>query len=81
MSGEVVLKTWGNSLGLRIPKKILEESRISPEDSLQMLARDGEIVIRKVFQHKTFQERLDEYCGEITVVDFDWGEPQGKELL
>lgn len=33
------------------------------------------------FKHKTFEERLAEYGGEISVIDFDWGEPMGDEML
>lgn len=42
---------------------------------------DQGIIENKIFQHKTFDKRLDEYHGEISVCDFDWGEPMGKELL
>ncbi len=31
--------------------------------------------------HKSFEERLAEYNGEIAVCDFDWGEPVGREML
>ena len=31
------------------------------------------------FKHKTFEERLAEFNGEITVSVFDWGEPMGRE--
>ena len=33
------------------------------------------------YKHKTFEERVAEYNGEISVCDFDWGEPVGKEIL
>ena len=29
--------------------------------------------------HKTFEERLAEFDGKITVSDFDWGVPMGRE--
>lgn len=38
------------------------------------------IVLNK-YKHKTFEERVAEYNGEISVYDFDWGEPVGKEIL
>ena len=38
------------------------------------------IVLNK-YKHKTFEERVAEYNGEISVCDFDWGEPVGKEIL
>lgn len=31
--------------------------------------------------HKSFEERVAEYDGEISICDFDWGEPIGKELI
>ena len=34
----------------------------------------------KVFEHKSFVERLKEYDGEIELYDFDWGEPVGREM-
>ena len=42
---------------------------------------DQGIMENKIFQHKTFVKRLGEYYGEISVCDFDWGEPMGKEFL
>lgn len=38
------------------------------------------IVLNK-YKHKTFEERVAEYNGEISICDFDWGEPVGKEIL
>ncbi len=34
----------------------------------------------KVFEHKSFVERLKEYDGEIEVYEFDWGESVGREM-
>ena len=33
----------------------------------------------KVFEHKSFVERLKEYDGEIELYEFDWGESVGRE--
>ena len=30
---------------------------------------------------ETFEERVAEYNGEISICDYDWGEPVGKEIL
>ena len=81
MSEELAIKQWGNSLGIRIPKVILEESHFTMEDTLKITVEDGAIVIRKVYKHKTFEERLAEYDGRIEVTGYDWGEPKGREML
>ena len=36
---------------------------------------------KEEFTHKTFKERIDEYDGQISVYDFDWGKPKGDEML
>lgn len=45
-----------------------------------MAAENDAIMLRKQFIHKTFEERLAEYGGEITVCDFEWGESEEREL-
>ncbi|MBP3900126.1 MAG: AbrB/MazE/SpoVT family DNA-binding domain-containing protein [Blautia sp.] len=78
---QVVIRTWGNSQGIRIPKDILEKMHLKISDVLNIEMENDTIVLRKQFVHKTFEERLAEYKGEISVCDFDWGEPVGRELL
>ena len=48
---------------------------------LQISVENNAIVLRKSFKHKTFEERMAEYDNNISVCEYDWGEPQGKELL
>ena len=81
MADELSLKQWGNSLGIRIPKVILEASHISIDDTLSITVEDGAIVIRKALKHKTFDERLAEYNGRISKADFTWDEPVGREIF
>lgn len=78
---QVAVKAWGNSQGIRIPKEILDKLDIHISDMLQLGIENDAIVLKKVYKHKTFEERLAEYNGKISVSDYDWGEPVGKELL
>ena len=75
--GQVAIRSWGNSQGIRIPKDILDKMQLKISDVLDIEIKDDTIVLKKQFVHKTFEERLAEYNGEITVCDFDWGEPAG----
>ena len=78
---QVAIRSWGNSQGIRIPKNILEKMNLKTSDVLEMEIKDDTIVLRKQFAHKSFEERLAEFGGEISVCDFDWGEPAGREIL
>lgn len=41
-------------------------------DILQIEVENDAIVLRKAFRHKTFEERVAEYGGELSICDFDW---------
>ena len=79
--GSAVIRTWGNSQGIRIPKEILNKMDLRVSDVLNIRIENDAIVLRKQFVHKAFEERLKAYNGKISVCDFDWGEPKGKEML
>ncbi len=78
---QVAIRAWGNSQGIRIPKDILNKMQLKVSDVLNIEIENDTIVLKKQFVHKTFEERLAGYNGEISVMDFDWGEPMGREML
>ena len=63
---QVAIRSWGNSQGIRIPKDILEKLQLKVSDVLDIEIENDCIVLKKQFVHKTFEERLAEYNGEIT---------------
>lgn len=81
MIQQVAVKSWGNSQGIRIPKNILDKLNIGVSDVLQIGVENDAIILKKAFKHKTFEERVAEYDGEISICDFDWGEPIGKVVI
>lgn len=78
---EVALKAWGNSMGIRIPSDVIRELNVEKNDIFELSVENDAIILKKRFKHKTFEERLAEYNGEIHITEFDWGEPVGKELI
>lgn len=78
---EVTITAWGNSQGIRIPKSVLDKMNIHVSDVLQIQVTNDAIILKKKFQHKSFEERLAEYGGNISVYHFDWGEPKGREMV
>ena len=77
----VSVRPWGNSLGVRLPKAVLQQANIQENDSLSIETKSEMILLKKVIRHRTFEDRLAEYNGIIEISDFDWGDPKGKELL
>ena len=81
MTEQVTLKAWGNSFGIRIPRKVMELLQLQKDDVLLLETSEDALLIRKAFRHKSFEERLAEYDGNICVEPFDWGDAKGRELL
>ena len=81
MAEQVILESWGNSFGIRIPRKFLEKLDVKDEDILQLEVVEDSIIIRKASRHKTFEERLAGYNGMISTEPFEWGETKGREIL
>lgn len=80
---KVIAKMWGNSLAVRIPKSVIEESKISVNQPVDVKAQGQNIIITPM--KNEFEYSLDELLSGITEdnlhdeIDFDG--PVGKELL
>jgi antitoxin MazE len=76
------VQKWGNSQGLRLPKHVLEDARISVGDDVDVTVRDGIIVIapvRKMRGKHTLQELVAKIPEDYETEEIDWGEPVGRE--
>jgi len=83
---------WGNSHGIRIPKKMLTALNVDERDVLDVTLLDGSIIIKPTQRKKrlTLKERVEKFYGtdfETAVkendYDFeivDWGHPIGEEI-
>jgi len=72
---------WGNSQGIRISKKVLQNARIGLNDQVEISVRDNMLIIVPS-NKKTLSWYLDGYDDEPD--RYDWGnsdEPKGRELL
>ena len=78
---KTIIRRWGNSQGIRIPKELLREAGISLNEILDITASNGIIMLSKPFKHKTLEERAAEFDGRLNLDgEYDWGQPVGKEV-
>ena len=73
------ISKWGNSLGIRIPKSILNASGIKEMDDVTVSVRDNQIIITKAIP-TSIKELFNGYQETERQEEIDWGEPKGEEI-
>lgn len=83
MAAETVIAQWGNSLGLRIPKKTAESVGLEVGDAVRIEASEDMVCITKVKKRPEYslQELLDQVTDENKHAPVEWGDPKGREIL
>ncbi len=74
------IQKWGNSKAVRLPKAILEKAGLDENDSVELMVRDGNIIIAHSNKHLTLRERFADYDGNYEPEEWDTGKPVGKEI-
>ena len=78
---EVKLQKWGNSLGIRIPKILLQEISLDENDLVNLSIDEDKIIVSKSNNKKiSLKERFSKYQGDNLSKEFEWDEPRGNEL-
>ena len=78
---EARLQKWGNSVGIRIPSNIMKSLILKINDVLELKTEENKIIITKTIRKTiSLEERFKVYNGENLAKDFEWDEPQGREI-
>ncbi len=77
------IQKWGNSQGVRLPARVLQEAHLKLGDEVDISVRDGSIVVAP--RHRIRGKyRLEDLVAQIPE-DFlggevEWGPPSGREI-
>ena len=77
------VQKWGNSQGIRLPKKILKDLGIDINDKIEISLNDGEIILKKVKKYIDLDDLFKDYKGDYRedFAEFEFfGEAQGREF-
>ena len=76
------VQKWGNSLAIRVPKRIAEETGLREKDCVELEVQEGVLVVRP--QHLRVY-KLEDLVKGMTPRNLheamDFGEPVGREVL
>jgi antitoxin MazE len=75
------LTRWGNSVAVRVPKRVLEDAQLAEGDSIELTAtKPGVILLRSVEKKPTLHSLLSAITAENCHDETDWGAAVGNEL-
>lgn len=74
------IQRWGNSLALRIPKPFAEQTKLRENSPVDVLLRNGRIVVVPAEPAITLSELLSDVTDENLHHPIDTGEAVGKEV-
>jgi antitoxin MazE len=76
------IKKWGNSQGLRLGKRLLEDAHLAVGDDVDVTAQDGLIVIapaRRIRGRHSLKDLVSRIPKGYRAREMDWGKPVGRE--
>jgi len=77
------VQKWGNSQGLRLSRQILEDVQISVGEEVDVVVRDGTIVVapvKRVRGKHSLRRLVARIPKGYRVEELDWGKPVGREV-
>ena len=77
----VTLQKWGHSVGVRLPKPMLEQIGLSEGAQVDVLVEGDHLVIRRARRRPTLDELLDQCKPENRPETIDWGPDVGREII
>lgn len=79
---QVAIQKIGNSKGIRIPKKILDDTALNEHDTVELIKMNSGIFIKKVVPvFKSLDEVFEGYDGSYKCEEWDFGEDFGREKV
>lgn len=88
-AAQTVIRRWGNSQGIRLPKELMAQMNLKENDTIGINIHDGKMTIEKIDRPKylNLQERLEAFYNtpidEIyveSIQEVEVGEPKGNEF-
>ncbi len=75
------IQKWGNSQGIRIPKKALAAASLRENDDVEIIVSENTITLRKARRYRSLDELFAGYTGDYQPTEFDFGDDVGREVI
>lgn len=76
----VQLSKWGNSLGVRLPKLVVEQAQLRAGDQvLVSMAETGQVVLTPLHRKPTLENLVNAITPQNRHSETEWGDARGRE--
>jgi antitoxin MazE len=77
---QLAIAKWGNSLALRLPRHVVQDTNLTEGAAVELTVRDGSIVITPVRKKLDLDTLLAQMTPDNQHAETDWGEQRGGEV-
>jgi len=83
MNVTLKLQKWGNSSGVRLPKKVIDAAKLDDNQEFTVVIQDGSILLTPIKPHQEFtlEHMLQGVTPEMVGGEIYWGPDVGKEII
>lgn len=79
---KVKIAKWGNSLAVRLPKKLAEEAGLRPDAEVDVSVQRGEVRMKRIRPRYTLEDMIAAIKpGTEPPPSVEWGPDRGSEIL
>lgn len=79
-SMKTVVRQWGNSLALRIPKAFAQQTSIKKGSQVSLSLKNGRLMMQPLLPRKyTLRQLVSKITSKNRHLETDWGKPRGGE--
>jgi antitoxin MazE len=76
-----LVKKWGNSPAVRLPRAIMEAAHLVLDQAVEVRAENGRVIIEPAAPNYALEDLLAGITPQNRHLEQDFGAPEGKELL
>ena len=77
------VQKWGNSQGVRVPLKLLEEAKLALGDEVDVTVQEGRLIVspsQRIRGKYRLEELIARMPEDYEAAEEDWGPPVGREV-
>ncbi len=76
-----VLRRWGDSLGVRLPKRLTKDAGFRAGDMVNVGLQGGAVVIRRARPMYSLEQLIEGMTQGSAPAEFDSSGPMGREII